>query len=63
MTLRVLREGADSAVLVCESAADKALLEDAGCTARLDAQRWQGGDDACAFTLRLREICGTPKTQ
>jgi len=63
MTLRVLREGADSAVLVCESAAGKALLEDAGCTARLDAQRWQGGDDACAFTLRLQELCGTPKTQ
>ena len=58
MTVRVLRTGVDSAVLVCQKDAGAALLEDAGCTARLDSQRWNsGGAKRCEFTLDLKTIC------
>lgn len=56
--VRVLRSGEDSAVLVCRKDDGAALLEDAGCTARLDRHRWNsGGDDRCQFTLDLKTIC------
>lgn len=57
MTLRVLREARDSAVLLCEPNAGKALLEDAGCTAKLDRHRWNSGADRCEFTLDVEEVC------
>ena len=58
LTVRVLRDGRDSAVLVCEARGGKALLEDAGCTAKLDQQRWtSGGVDRCEFTLDIKKIC------
>lgn len=58
LTVRVLRDGRDSAVLVCEAHGGKALLEDAGCTAKLDQQRWtSGGVDGCEFTLDIKKIC------
>jgi hypothetical protein len=58
LTVRVLRDGRDSAVLVCEARNGKALLEDAGCTAKLDQHRWNsGGFDRCEFTLDIKKIC------
>lgn len=58
LTVRVLRDGRDSAVLVCESRADKALLEDAGCTAKLDQHRWSnGGTNRCEFTIDIKKVC------
>ncbi len=42
LTVRVLRDGQDSAILVCEPRTGKALLEDAGCTAQLDQHNWAG---------------------
>lgn len=58
LTVRVLRDGRDSAVLVCESRADKALLEDAGCTAKLDQHRWSnGGTNRCEFTIDIKKAC------
>lgn len=58
LTVRVLRDGHDSAVLVCESRADKALLEDAGCTARLDLHHWSnGGTNRCEFTINIKRVC------
>ena len=58
LTVRVLRDGRDSAVLVCEPQAGKALLEDAGCTAKLDQHRWNsGGTDRCEFTLDVKKVC------
>lgn len=49
----------DSAVLVCDAATGKALLEDSGCTARMDSHRWTSGvNTQCEFTLNLRAICG-----
>jgi outer membrane murein-binding lipoprotein Lpp len=57
-TVRVLRSGRDSAVLVCQPRG-RALLEDAGCTAKLDVHRWNapGGNDLCEFTLDLNTVC------
>lgn len=58
LTVRVLRDGRDSAVLVCEPQAGKALLEDAGCTAKLDQHRWNsGGADRCEFTIDIKKVC------
>lgn len=57
MKVRVLRRGRDSAVLVCQ-ADGKALLEDAGCTAKLDVHRWSAtGSDRCEFTLDIGKVC------
>lgn len=54
----VLRDGHDSAVLVCESHAGKALLEDAGCTAKLDQyHRSNGGTNRCEFTINIKKAC------
>ena len=58
MTVRVLRAGVNSAVLVCRNDDGAALLEDAGCTAKLDGQRWNSGStQSCDFTLDLKTIC------
>ena len=58
LTVRVLRDGRDSAVLVCKARGGKALLEDVGCTSKLDQQRWNSGDvDRCEFTLDIKTIC------
>lgn len=56
MTLRIRREGQASAVLICEAPQGKALLEDAGCTARMDSHRWRD-ETACQFTLDLSATC------
>ena len=58
MTMRVLRTGRDSAVLVCQPQG-KPLLEDAGCTAKLDVHRWRAADggDRCEFTLDVNKVC------
>lgn len=57
MTVRVLRIGRDSAVLVCEPRGGRALLEDAGCTAKLDVHRWSASADRCEFTLDVAKVC------
>lgn len=41
--------GGHAHVLVCTKDKKRALLEDVGCTARLDAHRWKTAS-ACAFT-------------
>lgn len=56
MTVRIRRDGQASAVLVCEASQGKALLEDTGCTARMDSHRWRD-DSACQFTLDLSATC------
>ncbi len=58
LTVRVLREGRDSAVLVCKANGKTPLLEDSGCTARMDVHRWsQVANDRCEFTLDLKQVC------
>lgn len=57
-TIKVLRADRDSAVLVCEAPNARPLLEDAGCTARLDVHRWsQNVNDRCEFSLDLKQTC------
>jgi hypothetical protein len=58
-SLRVLRSGRRSVVLVCEPDGGKALLEDAGCTPKLDRHHWQSVPvAACDFTLDVIAACG-----
>jgi hypothetical protein len=58
MTVRVLREGRDSAVLVCKANGGTPLLEDAGCTANMDVHRWsQAASDRCEFTMNVKQVC------
>ena len=60
--LKVLREQQHAIVLVCTQDGEQALLEDAGCTAKLDVHLWKiTPPKLCAFTLRAEQACGTPK--
>lgn len=57
-TVRVVRQGENSLVLVCDLAAKKALLEDAGCTAKMDLHRWDSlTPSSCEATLDLPTVC------
>lgn len=58
LSVRVLREGRDSAVLVCKERSGGALLEDAGCTAKMDVHRWnQEASNRCEFSLNVKQVC------
>ncbi|MCZ7625094.1 MAG: hypothetical protein M5R38_04020 [Candidatus Methylomirabilis sp.] len=57
-TLHVLRQGGHAGVLVCTPEGARALLEDAGCTARLERHWWKEDlQKPCAFTLDLSVAC------
>ena len=54
----VHREGRFSEVLMCEAEGTTALLEDSGCTAKLDRHAWRERPlTRCAFTLDLPTLC------
>lgn len=58
--LRVLArcDARHGAVLICNDSGDEALLEDVGCTAKLDRHAWR--DDSrtkCAYTVSPRQLC------
>lgn len=56
--LRAKAEGGHSAVLVCTADGRLALLEDTGCTARMDQHLWQVHPPLpCDFTLDLAKVC------
>jgi len=56
LTLR--REALHADLLVCSDDGSVALLEDAGCTAALDAHRWRETPlSSCTFVLDLTRIC------
>lgn len=55
--VRVLREGRHSIVLVCDTFGNRALLEDAGCTGRMDRAHWTGKSEPCKFSIDLRQQC------
>lgn len=60
-TLKVLRRDRHAVVLVCTQDGAIALLEDAGCTAKLDRHRWRDAPGAvCAFTLEPGVVCAHP---
>jgi hypothetical protein len=56
--LRILRRDPHAAVLVCTSDGRQALLEDAGCSAALDAHRWKDAPPTpCEFTMNVAAVC------
>jgi hypothetical protein len=57
-TIRVQRSGRFSSILICDRQGANALLEDAGCTAKLDEHRWSApSPQRCEFTLNLNAVC------
>ena len=56
--LRVMRQDRHAIVLMCSADGTRGLLEDVGCTARLDKHLWQSpNSEPCEFTLKVSEIC------
>lgn len=59
--LQVFRDGLNSFVLVCDSTAKTALLEDAGCTTKMDNHRWSATTNtSCQPSLDLKAVCPQP---
>ncbi len=60
-TLKVLRRDRHAVVLMCTEDGTIALLEDAGCTAKLDRHRWRDTPGAdCAFSIEPGAVCAGP---
>lgn len=57
--LRVLSQHRHAAVLVCTKNGDRALLEDAGCTGKMDMHHWEKADARCDFTVSIPAVCGS----
>ncbi len=56
--IKSMRKDGCSAILLCSKEGELALLEDAGCTAALDRQRWRDDPGSlCAFSLDLKQLC------
>jgi hypothetical protein len=56
--IKAMRQGNHAATLVCSQDGASALLEDAGCTAAMDLQRWKEHPrKPCAFTVDLAQLC------
>ena len=49
-------KGRRAILLVCNKKGTQALLEDAGCSARLDTHRWKQSAP-CEFSLNIYETC------
>jgi hypothetical protein len=63
-TVRAKRDAGHAIVLVCSIDGRLALLEDAGCSAKLDAHRWKAAaQKECAFTLSAATACALPRVQ
>jgi hypothetical protein len=61
-TLHAKRDGGHAFVLVCSPDGLTALLEDAGCSAKLDAHHWKAVPQRpCAFTLTAARACAVPR--
>jgi hypothetical protein len=47
-----------SVVLLCDASGKKALLEDTGCTGKLDVHHWKVETiSPCEFSIKLEEVC------
>lgn len=55
--LRVFTYNRHAVVMVCVPTGNVALLEDAGCTGKMDYQRWKT-PAPCEFTIKIDEVCG-----
>ena len=57
--LSIAVDGRGSSVLVCSADRQQALIEDAGCTARLERQAWrESPPPPCRHTLDVATACG-----
>lgn len=57
-TVRVLSRDRHAIVLVCTREKHQGLLEDAGCSAKLDQHLWQAEQPKpCEFTVHVAEAC------
>jgi hypothetical protein len=56
--IKAMRQNGHTAILVCSENGAVALLEDAGCTAAMDRQRWKDvPPEPCVFTIDLAQLC------
>ena len=56
--VRVLSQDRHAIVLVCTKDKDRGLIEDAGCSARLDVHLWQAQPPKpCSFTVKVEDVC------
>lgn len=59
--VRVQRQGRDAVVLVCGRKQAVRLLEDAGCSAKLDRHHWRSPVVLpCEFTIDVASVCLAP---
>lgn len=59
--VRAVSQGRHAVILLCTKDKTRGLIEDAGCSAKLDAHLWQENlPQACEFTTKINEICATP---
>lgn len=54
--LKARRVGGSSSVLMCDADETRALLEDSGCSMKLDAPRFQK-QEPCEFALPIEQVC------
>lgn len=54
--LKINRDGGHAVILMCSPDGKIGLLEDAGCTARMDEHLWQN-KNSCQFTLSATALC------
>lgn len=55
--LVLAREQPRSMILVCTRDGKRALMEDLGCTPKIDRKLWEQADAPCEFTLEIKEVC------
>jgi len=57
-TVRVLRQNRHAIILICTGDGKNALMEDAGCTSKLDEHLWEiHSAKSCEFTLTVSKVC------
>jgi hypothetical protein len=56
--VRVLNQDRHAVVLVCTKDGGRALLEDAGCTGKMDVHHWEKAAAPCAFSVSVPATCG-----
>jgi len=57
--LKINREGGHAVILMCNADGSIGLLEDAGCTAKMDEHLWQK-KNSCQFTISVAVLCNLP---
>jgi len=57
LKLKVLSQDRHAVLLVCDKDGTRALLEDAGCTGKMDIRHWETRDVPCRFTVSVQEVC------